>query len=60
MQLYKDTLELIGDKLGPADANRDNEWVERMQVSIFVRTKLDSDGIAVRIYYDLQYAWSEC
>ena len=31
-QLYRETLELIGDKLGPQEALRDNEWIERTQV----------------------------
>mmetsp|Transcript_67458 Transcript_67458/g.180232 ORF Transcript_67458/g.180232 Transcript_67458/m.180232 type:complete len:211 (-) Transcript_67458:210-842(-) len=31
VQLYRETLELIGDKLGPPDQLRDNEWMERTQ-----------------------------
>jgi hypothetical protein len=33
LQLYRDTLELIGDKLGPAEQIRDNEWMEKTQVT---------------------------
>jgi hypothetical protein len=32
LQLYRDALELIGDKLGPAEQIRDNEWMEKTQV----------------------------
>ena len=32
LQLYRDTLELIGDKLGPAEQIRDNEWIDKTQV----------------------------
>jgi hypothetical protein len=31
-QLYRETLELIGDKLGPPEQIRDEEWMERTQV----------------------------
>ena len=32
LQLYRDTLDLIGDKLGPAEQIRDNEWMDKTQV----------------------------
>ena len=34
-QLYRETLELIGDKLGPPEQIRDNEWMDRTQVQIY-------------------------